>query len=105
MVKHAWEISSNEDGMEKNTKPTGSGDVSQLRKKSTADSSKILDCTANHEMWSRRSRHCGESQGVYVCTRLEGAVLQPETVYLSVEQRGFSSWACPKSMDYDAKGV
>ena len=33
------------------------------------------------------------------------AVLQPETVYLSVEQRGLSRWACPKSMDYDAKGV
>lgn len=72
MVKHTWEISSKEDGGEiiheregstdKNWKLTRRGGVSQLREKSTADSSKFLDCGANHEKCSEEKQIHGENR-------------------------------------------
>lgn len=71
MVKYTWEISSKEDGgeriheregsIDKNWKLTRRGGVSQLREKSIADSSKFLDCGANHGSGHRRSRYVGKT--------------------------------------------
>lgn len=71
VVKHTWEISSKEDGGERRQRE-GSTDknwelarrsgISQLREKSTADSSKFLDCGANHEKCSEEKQKCGENR-------------------------------------------
>ena len=69
-----------------------------MRKKSTADSSKILDCTANHEMWSRekqilwgKSRSVGlhMSRSCLSCTSTRDSLLVCRTKGILVQEEIF----------------
>lgn len=81
--------------------------MSQLRKKSTADSSKSLDHTANHEMWSREKQILwGKSRSVGLhMSRSRLSCTSTRDSLLVCRKKGFSRWARPKNMKYDAKGA